>query len=188
MHTRTSTLKRTLSAAAVALLVALTAGCANQPATRFDKDPSADLGSYKTFGFFEPTAANNARYATLVTKHLEQATRTQLEHQRYVYSEHDPDLRVNVMVHAVDKLALRSTAPSGFRGRYGWGGWGGGVESVEYRQGTLTIDLVDARRNALVWRGVAEGRLDDKALEAPGAVIDETVAELFAAFPAAAAK
>ena len=47
----------------------------------------------------------------------------------------------------------------GYRaGMYGaWSGYPYDVETTNYRQGTLTIDVVDAGRKALVWQGVAEG-------------------------------
>ena len=65
----------------------------------------------------------------------------------------------------------------------GFGAWGGStLETVDVRRGTLVIDLVDARRNALVWRGVTEGHLDDEAVKDPGPAIERAVAEVFAHF------
>lgn len=183
---------RTISSllgAAAAILILLSAGCASGPTVRIDKDPSADLRAYKTFAFFEPAARSGplpplpffepaalggGRYTTLQTRHLQRATREQMERQGYVYDDMHPDLRINAVLHVDDRIELRS---------YGYIGLNGGLDSGYYRQGTLSVDLVDARRNALVWQGVAEGRIDTQAGKDPGSAIEAAVAEIFAVFP-----
>lgn len=173
--------QRPLALVAVAL-TAFAVGCASRPDVRLDQDPQVDLRSYRTFGFYEPAATERAGYTSLLNSRLQQATRSQLEKQHYVYSESNPDLRVNVMVQVADRVELRSMPSS--RGFYGYRGWGhGGVETVDYRQGTLRIDLVDNQRRALVWQGVAEGRLDSKSIHNPGPSVDVAVSEIFARFP-----
>jgi len=173
-----SGLLRFLRAAASASIVAL-AACATAPDLRVDQDPSVDLGSFKTFAFFEPVAASGARYTSTLDQRLQHATREQLERHGYVYRDLDPDLLVNVRLNVADRIDLRS-APRA----YGYGGWAGASnrETVHYRQGTLAIDLVDAKRHALVWQGVAEGRLGDKAAEDPQRAVDSAVGAIFARF------
>lgn len=173
------------TAALVAALIA--AGCASSgPHTRIDRDPAADLRSYKSFAFYEPAPGRGARYATLTTQRLRESTRAQLEKQGYVQvaPPQQPDLRVNVALQVDQKQELRSS-PSGAAGPHGWRAWSGAsqLETQNYRDGTLVVDLVDARRHALVWRGVAEGRVDAKAMQEPGAAIEAAVAELFEGFP-----
>jgi hypothetical protein len=163
------------------MAAALVVGCASQPDIRLDQDPAVNLADYKTFGFLEPAAGAGARYTSLLNARLRQATREQLERQHYVYSEANPDLRVNVILHVAERQELRSSP--GARGPYGYRGWGGGIETVNYRQGTLAIDLVDTKRNALVWQGVAEGRLDDKSIRNPGPAVEAVVGEIFARYP-----
>lgn len=104
--------------------------------------------------------------------------RAQLERAYYVYDERYPDLRVNNLLHVLDKQELRSTPGTGYRG------WNGArLETVDVREGTLAIDLVHARRNMLLWRAVAEGRIDHKTTQQPGPAIDAVVAELFTRLP-----
>jgi hypothetical protein len=162
-------------------LIALLAGCASGPQLRVDQDPSADLKAYKTFAFYEHAASDRAGYASIVTQRLRHSTREQLEKLGYAYSEQAPDLRVNFFVNVADKQELRSTSTGpAFRG---YRGWGTQLETVSYRQGTLRIDLVDAGRNAMVWQGVAEGHVDPKAEQQPGASVDAVVAAIFERFP-----
>jgi hypothetical protein len=175
------------------LLLALLAGCAaSGPTIRVDRDPAVDMKAYRTFGFFDQVATDRVQYTTIISSRLKQATRDQLERRGYSYSEESPDLRVNFYLNVVDKQEVRSTPSTtvgmgyyGYRGgMYGaWSGYPYDVDTVNYRQGTLSIDLVDARKNALVWQGVAEGRVSDEARKNPGPAIDGVVSEIFANFP-----
>lgn len=167
--------------AALSLLGALVAGCASGPAVRVDQDPAVDLKAYQTFGFFDQMATDRAQYTTILTSRLKQATRVQLERHNYIYSDNNPDLQVNFFVNVVDRQEVRSS-PVG-RGFHGYRVWANDIDTVNYRQGTLSIDLVDAKRNELVWQGVAEGRLSQKSLKNPGPAVDQVVSEIFASFP-----
>jgi hypothetical protein len=168
------------SVLALAAVFTLAAGCATKPDVRSDQDTSVELAAYKTFAFH--ATAESSPYAALLASRLKAATREQLERRHFVYSEHAPDLRVNLRLAVDDKLQIRSSPP----GRVGWrAGFNRDIETVEYRQGTLAIDLVDVKRDALVWHAVAEGRLDAKATKQPGPAIEAAVAEVFARFPAA---
>jgi type IV pilus biogenesis protein CpaD/CtpE len=157
--------------AALATLAALMAGCAASPHVRSDQDPDVDLRAYRTFAFYDvPVSAP----ASLIGRHLRQATREQMERQHYVYSEQQPDLRVAMWLVLTEHPELRSTGAYRYRGR------AEGVETMRVREGTLRIDLVDTRRNALVWRGVAEGRVDADTLDQPARAVQQAVAEIFA--------
>lgn len=165
--------RRVLQAAGLAALGALgaVAGCASAPQVRQDQDPTVDLRAYRTFAFYEP-ADERGRYASLIGRHLQSAAREQLERLQYRYSEQDPDLRVAMFLFVAEHPELRSTGRS-------YHGFGGALETVTVRDGSLRIDLVDTRRNALVWQGIAEGRVDDRALRDPAAAVHAAVAEIF---------
>jgi hypothetical protein len=176
----------------VSMCLVLAAGCVTGPSIRVDKDPNVDLTQYKTFGFFDQVATDRAQYSTIITNRLKSATRTQLERVGYTYDEREPNLRVNFYLNVTQKQEIRSTPSAsmgvgyyGYRGgMYGaWGGYPYDVETVNYREGTLSIDLVDAKQNQLVWQGVAEGRVSDEARKNPGPAIDAVVAEIFRNFP-----
>jgi hypothetical protein len=166
------------SGLAVSLLIA--AGCASRPDIRLDKSPSLDAGVYRTFAFFEPVSTDKSQYTTIVSGHLKKAAREELERRNYVYDEKNPDLRVNFSLAVVDRQELRSTPVGGVVGtRLGLSE----LDTVSYRQGTLSVDLVDAHKKELVWQGVAEGRLSRKSIEQPDSTIDKVLSEMFASFP-----
>lgn len=175
-----------------ALLGAGLAGCASGPDIRVDQDPAATITAYRTFGFFEPLATNKAGYSTLLSARLKDASRRELETRGYVYDAVNPEFLVNFNLNIQEKTEVHSS-PSmsagygyyGYRsGMYGaWSGYPYDVETTNYKQGTLTVDVVDAGRKELVWQGVAEGRVSKKAMENPGAAIDAVMPQIFAKFP-----
>lgn len=180
---------------AVAFSILIAAGCATGPSIRVDKDPAVDMRAYKTFGFFDQVATDRAQYSTIVTSRLKEATRSQMERVGYTYDEKEPDLRVNFFLNIQEKQEIRSSpSPTVGMGYYGYrggmyGAWGGypNVDTVDYKAGTLSIDLVDARKNSLVWQGLAEGRVKDESIRNPGPAIDAVVSQIFANFPNAPA-
>jgi hypothetical protein len=167
--------RRAALMALAATSVAVLAACAAPLEVRHDQDPAVDLRTYKTFAFYDEPALGPA---SLIGRHLVQATREQLERQQYVYSERNPDLRVALLLLVREHPELRGTPG---RGAYGYRGFGG-VEGTLVRDGTLRIDIVDTRRNALVWQGVAEGRVDAKSMRNPGQAVHDVVAEIFARY------
>jgi len=164
--------------------VLLLSGCASGPTIVADKAPEADLSTYKTFAFFDHVTTDNAAYSSILSSHLKRTTRTELERLGYVYDEADPQLRVNFFLKVEDRQEILSTPSSGGFYGYRFYSWGGvAIDTVDYKAGTLSIDVVDADRNALVWHGLAEGRVRDEAIRNPGAAIGSVVAEIFSAFP-----
>ena len=89
----------------------------------------------------------------------------------FTKSESNPD--VFVVYHtAFDKQQDISTYSSGYAGgygRYGWGyggGWAGGTSTTQVRDilvGTLVIDIADAKKNQLAWRGMGVKEVDTQA-------------------------
>lgn len=167
-------------AAAISLALA---ACATAPDIRRDRDPAVSLGSYQSFGFIEQPGTDRSGYSTILTAHLKQATRAQLERLGYHYDEAAPQLRVNFLLKVAERQELRSTPAAGPAG-FGYRVWGASnLETVNYKAGTLRIDLVDAQRHALVWEAVAEGRLGSKSAKDPAATVNAVVAEMFRDFP-----
>lgn len=178
---------RLKSSFAVVLVCAATlAGCATKPAAFSHQDPQADLYAYKTFAFFEPAPHERvgSGYSTPVATQLRAATRAQLEKLGYTYDPSHPDLRVNIMLAVGERTEVRST-PATVAPRYrAWGATN--VETVNYREGTLAVDLVDTQRRAMVWRGVVQDRITKKDMQNVDETVRAAVKEVFARYPAKA--
>jgi hypothetical protein len=180
-----------LAAIAAALVLG---GCETGPTIRADQDPGANLSIYRTYGFVAPLSTDKAGYSTVLSSRLKQAVSREMDGRGYRYVESGGDLLINFFVNVEEKTEIRSypTGPS-YGGYYGYrgamyGGWGGyDVQTVNYKAGTLSVDVVDAAKKQLVWTGIAEGRVSQEARDNPGAAIDRVIGEIFAKYPGRAA-
>lgn len=57
------------------------------------------------------------------------------------------------------------------------------ITNYQYRQGTLIIDLMDAKTNSLVWRGWATDVVSNAVKKDPAAAINKAVSKIFKKFP-----
>jgi hypothetical protein len=173
------------------LIGLLTACAASGPKIITNSAPGFAISSYGTFGFMQPLSTDRGSVRSLESQHLVAATSRELEALGLIRDDANPALLVNFLIATKEKLESRPTAgPSVYygRSRYGtWGGYGIGygntTEVVQRTEGTLTIDIVDAERNELVWEGAATARVTDSMRENRGAVIDAAVRDIFAQFP-----
>lgn len=178
--------------------VVIAAGCTTTPVVTADYDRSANFSAYRTFGFFQKPDTDSADYQSLVTQTLKSAVRREMEARGYSYAPADPDLLINFHTQLAQRTRIsQSPAPMysgypgwgyhGWGGYYGgWGGWGGyGYDTWvdQYEEGTLRIDIVDARRKQLVWEGVAIARVTNKHRQDRQGAINAAVVEIFARYP-----
>jgi len=180
----------TLAAATV-----LISACASTPAIHRETNPDVSISSYKTFGFLSPLATDKFPYESLLTQHLKDATRRMTESKGYVFSNGTPDLLLNFYVNIQNKQDVRATPGPAYVGYAGgYYGYRSGyyrvyntttIETVNYKQGTLTIDLIDAKQKVLAWTATAEGRVSSDALKNPGPAIDSLVTNMMAPLAAA---
>jgi len=178
----------------LAALAAVLCSCAASHKVYSSADPTADFARYTTYNFVSPLAVEAPGEPTpLLVQYLKAATSAEMEARGYRLDATTPDLLVNLEVHTEQRTEVRSTPSSGmyfgYRGE-GYGVWGGYQEPVvvSYTQGTLNVDLIDARRNQLAWEGVLEGRLREKAREHLEKAVDDAVADVFERYPYAAGK
>lgn len=183
---------RLLIAAVLSTAALAFAGCASAPNVRVVADPAADFTQYRTFGFASPLGTDRDGYQSAVSQQLKASTRAQLESRGLRYAESDPDLVVNFGA-ALDEKYRVSTTPTATLG-VGYYGYRAGMYSAwpmyrdettvtPYNEGTLNIDIADARRRQLVWEGVVRSTVSEKTLGNIGPVLDGAVASAFAKYP-----
>ena len=178
---------RWMMAAAVLLL----ASCATGPRVTSDVDPSANFGQYRSFAFYSPLAIEGQGYATLTSGRTKDAARRQMESRGYVYDETSPDLWVNLNAYMQEKTDVYSTPEVDYDYYYSYRArryvavpyWRDRTDVRQYTEGTLNVDLVDAKQNRLVWTGVAVGRVGRTKPEERGAKIDAAIADIFMRYP-----
>ena len=182
---------RRFSVWVLGLCVLAFAGCATGPKITSEADPEADFASYRTFGFYAPLALEKEGYATPTTDRIKAAARAQLESRGYVYAAEQPDLWVNLNAYMQEKTSFTSIPTVDYNYYYSYRArsyfavpyWRDQTEVRNYTEGTLNVDLVDRRKNRLVWEGIAVGRIAKLKPEERAARIDATMAEIFARYP-----
>ena len=191
MQTKTNRLWRLLTAG---ILSSVLMACTFGPNVRTDEDPTADFAAYRTFSFVEPLATSKAGYTSLLTERLKRATQVQMEARGYVLNAQNPDLLVNFHANLYQRSEYVPPPPMpwgndyfGYRtGYYGyWAGYpmGMGPSMIQYTEGVLNIDLVDARRRQLVWEGVGSSVINDLQTASSEQGIQNVVGAIFAKYP-----
>lgn len=182
------------------LLAALAlAGCASSPTIRTETAPGVDFGAFRTFSFVSPLSTDRAGFHTLVSQQLVFSTRRELEVRglEFVADPAAADLLVNFHAHVAEQLRVRSTpdpwvGPTYWHHRRGfYDPWRGHsrwpshsrVEVDQITEGQLNVDIVDRRRNTLVWEGVASQRLMQRTMNDLGPAMDSAIHDMFRTFP-----
>jgi len=177
------------------VILAIVAGlallaCQSTPQVRGDYDRSTDFSKYRTFNFVAQPSTDKQGYSSLLTEQLKAAVTTEMQKRGYTLSD-SPDLLVNFSGRLQNMQEVRSSpAPTpapyyGYRtGMYGaWPGYANDVYTVNYTEGTLNIDLIDASHKAMVWEGVGVGEVTKEKMQDRQATLNRAVADIFAKFP-----
>ena len=180
-----------LQVIAFTAMIVLT-GCASAPKPISNAAPGVDFSKYSTFGFQERLSTDAASYESMESNFLKVAMAQELDRRGLAYSD-SPDLIINFYIHTREKVRSRSVPTTGAYYGYRdpfyapWGGYGVGVAYEtridQYTEGTLNIDVVDARSKQLVWEGAISGRVTDSALRNLEKTIDDAVRIIMGNFP-----
>jgi len=171
---------RWLGAACGALWCAALAGCATVSVAT-DYDHAADFSSYHTFRIggghlVHEGVADDAN--TLVKERIENALRAALQGKGLHEAAENADLQVGYYGGARTRTEVEGMpayGPGPGFGPFWMGGWWDPSYNDwwarTYNEGTLIIDLVDARTKRLVWRAYAQAEIqipvsDQKVREA----------------------
>jgi hypothetical protein len=182
---------------AAGIAAAMIGACASPgPKIQVQKDPVANLGAYKTFNFFSPLGTDRDGYESIVSATLKEVTTNELVARGYAMSE-TPDFLVNFGGKLNEKMKVSSSPAAPMPGPY-WGYYGyrygyydpfyrpEQVNVSQYTEGTLTLDIVDAKSKRLVWESVAVGKVTDKVRENVPGTLRVVVPQMMAEYPAAA--
>jgi Domain of unknown function (DUF4136) len=158
--------KKAISTAIAVLVVAPALVLAQK--VSYDYEKTADFKAYKTYAHKDGTKVGQQ----LIDDRIVNAIDTQMAAKGFTKSA-TPDVFVIYHV-AFDKEKDISTFSSGYAGGYGpygygyGGGWSGGMgtSSTTVRDilvGTVVIDMADAKKGQVVWRGMATKEINTTA-------------------------
>lgn len=175
---------------AVLMGIALAAAGCSSISVNQDYDTGANFAAYKTYLWIEqpvaPTgdAKTAVRTNTLLEKRIRSDVDAELAAKGMVPVTENPDAYLTYYVGVDRKIDVQDWGYS--YPRYPYGGWygGGGVDVYEYKEGTLIVDIVDAKNNQLVWRGTATKTIDENASpEQREANLKAVVEKMFMSYP-----
>jgi len=127
--------------------------------TSFDYDKTANFAAFKTYSLKDGTKVGDP----LIDNRIVSAIETELAAKGMKASAEKPD--VTVVYHIAFDKQKDITAYNTGRGGYRWGGgWGTtDVRVNEILVGTLVIDIADANKGELAWRGIGVKEVDVQA-------------------------
>lgn len=164
------------------LLAFLLTDCAS---VRVDKIDAAHLSNYKKYAWVKPGAqsSNEPSYANSITEdNIRNAVKAEFQKKGISEDEQNPDLLL--MYHVFTSQKTQSVAnPAPVYPYYGYGfgprafvyrgvlipiayggyynPWNTGYHTEQYTDGTLIIDVIDAKSHELLWRGSIEKPVND---------------------------
>ncbi len=171
-------------------------GCATKPRVSTDYEDNYNFSALKTFSVKDTRqdTKENLLISPFTLSHIHTLVNTELS-KRYESATGDaiPDFYVSYHVIMEEKLD-----PYVYDDLYGYGYWGrgyrypssifyhprfGGGMSV-YNQGSLIIDMVDAKTQQPIWRGVSQKRLSrNLSPQKQRQILASAVLEVIAQFP-----
>ncbi len=178
----------------LACVLFLTA-CSNKPYVETDHQADFNFASLKTFIVAETKqdTKENILISPFTLSHIHAALDVELG-KRYQApaAGATPDFIVNYHVVVEEKID-----PNSYDSLYGYGFYGRGYHRYGspffygpntgvrvYNQGSLIIDILDAKTNKPIWRGVSEKRLNrSMAPQQQREILSKAVTEVIAQFP-----
>ncbi|MCG9791283.1 DUF4136 domain-containing protein [Flavobacterium algicola] len=148
-----------------------------------DYDSQVDFTQFKTYAFHK-NGVDKVQVSELDKRRILRAIDDEMTKKGYTKSD-NPDMLINILTKERERLNVNQF-------NAGWGyGWGwrnpmfmmGGNSFVNATtEGTLYIDLIDAKKKELIWEGEGIGSLTENRSRKEEQ-INEFVAKIIAQFP-----
>lgn len=174
------TIKNTLPV----LLLFLVASACSTVRVATDYDTKANFNDYNSFAFFKP-GVDKAQISDLDKKRILRAIDAQLTNAGMIKSE-SPDLLVSIFTKERERVDVyNNNFGFGWGWNPWWGGGFGGRTVSRTTEGTLYIDLIDAKTSDLVWQGMGTANIANLSVEKKEERIRLIVSEILAKYPPA---
>ncbi len=148
-----------------------------------DYDKNVDFTQFKTYAF-QKSGIDKVEISDLDKKRILRAIDEQMTLKGFTKSE-TPDLLVNIFTKEREQVDVNQfNAGWGYGWGYGWNPylWGGNTSVSSYVEGTLFIDLIDAKKKELIWQGQGVGVLTQN-MDKKEELIKEFVTKILAQYP-----
>ncbi len=170
MNLITRFLTRPVALAALSFGLLLGAGgCASSARVGVsnDFDHSVNFRAYKTWSWYpqqgQDTEGGPARgYESFLDQRIRAAVEREMTAKGLTKVDKSPDIFVAYSAKVENKQRINNVGPYS---PWGYGYYGRGMAPVsEYKAGTVILDIVDAKRKELAWRGTGVAQLDQNTI------------------------
>lgn len=158
---------------ATVMLASALVACSSQPTFEYDYDRAYDFSSVNTYRWYDDQVSSREadyRKHNASDRRVRDAVAAELKKKGlHESSSGRGDIWLNYSVAHQKQRIERTTGYGGSglhgsaaAGSYGRGvsvGYSSGPSIREYDDGTAVLDVIDAKTQRIVWRGIAEGRL-----------------------------
>lgn len=153
-----------------------------------DYDKQVNFDTYKTFAFYKP-GIDKAEINDLDKRRILRAIENELIAKGFTKSE-NPDLLVSIIASSREKIDIYNNYYGGYGAGWGWNPYYyGNYNNVSTStEGSLYIDLIDARKKELVWQGQGVGYLNESNMEQKEERIKEFVTKIMEVYPPGSTK
>ena len=174
----------------------LLSGCAST--AHIEKDESVNFGNYKTFAWIDDSNDSNAKTNELQKANLQKAVSAELAKSGWREDKKRPDviLKHDILVEKTIKESSNPVYSRGFTRRY-YNPYtrrfnyiyypsqfmGYDNDQYETREGTLTITMIDAKTDKVIWQGWTTDEVNSKNLTSKE--IQSSVKNIFRKFDVA---
>ena len=168
---------KTIKFLSVLFLVATLASCSSVRVNA-DYDKKATFTNYKTYAYLK-SGVDKAEISDLDKKRILYSIEEVMATKGFSKSE-NPDVLISIFTKERERVDVYNNMGFG----WGWNPWWGmGYSSVTTTpEGTLFIDIIDAKTKELVWQGEGSGYLT-KNTEKKDARIKEFVSKILEQYP-----
>ena len=141
-----------------------------------DYDSHTDFSKYKSFAFYKK-GIDKAKISDIDKRRILRAIETNLKVKGMKLSK-TPDVLVSIFAKSEKHVDVYNYWYPNYYSAY----WGNNFSN--YIEGTLFINLIDAKEKTLIWQGIGRGALNTSGkVEKKEARINEFVGEVMEKFP-----
>jgi hypothetical protein len=171
------------------IISALAVACSTPLSVTSDYDKSADFQRYKTFAFRQ-APSDKQSVSQLNQDRITNAIRSEMMNKGFQENIAEPELIIHVATILKNKQSVTATT-----NYYGYGSvyrpyYWNGINSASfttydihnYKDGSLIIEIINARTEKLLWEGIGNKEIDGPVAE-PDKAIQAAVTTIMKSFP-----
>ncbi|HEX3023639.1 MAG TPA: DUF4136 domain-containing protein [Chitinophagaceae bacterium] len=139
-------------------LLLLLASCSPMKIVYTKTTDTIDFNKYKTFNFYELKASGDTTTKNFTgrTNILKHAIIGEMNKRGYLQTNTNPDLLINIGIVVRQQTDFRTDATK-YTGQQNYSLKSDKIIAGFFKEGAVTLDIVDAAQNSIVWKGSVEG-------------------------------